>query len=198
MRPDATAKLCRSATGRPSIPHISVIERRSAFREERPILWAEGHAPVVSPIAGLALLMASDIPGASCRVKAGRRRRMPPGWDMWPLQGLPPAPLVVRNWPEMGASGCVPQNSLHKSYLKIYMMSPEYPSLALPEGLHQGTLNPLQRSAGLYSRSNIRSMSAYDNIRQNINVLKDAGVDRSAIAAQARQARSFAKSLPCP
>ena len=56
---------------------------------------------------------------------------MDPGWDMWPLQGLPPAPLVVREWLEMGAPGYGPQNSFHRRHLEIYMMSPEYPPASL-------------------------------------------------------------------
>jgi hypothetical protein len=72
------------------------------------------------------------------------------------------------------------------------------PSLALSTDFHTGVVNPLQRDAGLYNPSLLRGQSAYDNIRMNISVLESAGVPRDVIAKQARAARNFAKSLPCP
>jgi RHS repeat-associated protein len=71
------------------------------------------------------------------------------------------------------------------------------PSLALKQDFHRSTVNPLQKNSGLWNKSNLLNQSAYDNIRANINVLKNAGVDRSVIAKQAWEAKSFANSLPC-
>jgi hypothetical protein len=59
-------------------------------------------------------------------------------------------------------------------------------------------VHELQGDAGLHKSSFLRGQSAYDNIRMNISVLESAGVPRDVIAEQARAARNFAKSLPCP
>jgi hypothetical protein len=72
------------------------------------------------------------------------------------------------------------------------------PSVALDANFHSSVVNSLQRDAGLHNPSLLRGQSAYDNIRMNISVLESAGVPRDVIAEQARAARNFAKSLPCP
>lgn len=72
------------------------------------------------------------------------------------------------------------------------------PSVALDANFHSSVVNSLQRDAGLHNPSFLRGQSAYDNIRMNISVLESAGVPRDVITEQARAARNFAKSLPCP
>lgn len=83
----------------------------------------------------------------------------------------------------------------HHNYLDFKTNNP---SLALKTDFHRSSINNLQRQAGLWNKSNLLNQSAYDNIRANINVLKDAGVDRSVIATQAWKAKTFANNLPCP
>jgi len=72
------------------------------------------------------------------------------------------------------------------------------PSLALPTNFHIQEVNPRQAAAGLWDSSILSGQSAYDNIRVNIRILENAGVPRDIIAEQARAARNFANSLPCP
>ncbi|MBE2284596.1 MAG: hypothetical protein IAE77_14155, partial [Prosthecobacter sp.] len=83
----------------------------------------------------------------------------------------------------------------HNGYLDFKALNP---SLATPTTFHQQVIFGEQAAAGLHNPSLLKGMSAYDNIRGNIAVLKASGVDRSVIADLANQARNFAKSLPCP
>jgi hypothetical protein len=113
-------------------------------------------------------------------------------------------PLEVRPYSDFGLypyDNLVGHEMLQNAWLKAngYIgFKAQNPSLALPTDFHVGEVNPRQAAAGLWDRSTLTGQSAYDNIRANIQVLDDAGVPRDVIAEQARAARNFAKSLPCP
>jgi RHS repeat-associated protein len=113
-------------------------------------------------------------------------------------------PLEVRPYSHFRlypGDNLVGHEMLQNAWLKANGYSafkPQNPSLALPTSFHVSEVNPRQAAAGLWDRTALTGQSAYDNIRANIRVLDNAGVPRDVIAEQARAARSFAKSLPCP
>lgn len=108
--------------------------------------------------------------------------------NQYPIKEFDVRPLGQFSTPITKGDGLTGHELLQSAWLRIHKsadrtsaLGRRNPAIALTESQHHKYITALQSEAGLHSRSIISRQSARENIMENVQLLKEAGVPREAI-----------------